>query len=232
MPPPDAAPELDHDPAGRPADGRPAVGRGRAAASTGLRVAIVLCVLGALVFVELTSRSGVAWRLTTFTYQVNLLAAAYFAWSLLARRPDARPGLRGAVVLYLLVAGLVWLLFLTDRSTGFTPANVALHVVVPLLALADWWLVRPRRGALRWWHPPLWLVFPAAYLALALAVLNGAGRRAPYYFLDPGSVGADGLAVNVARLAAGFLVLGYLVVALGRGVPPPRTGRDRRRIPA
>ncbi|OLM01436.1 Integral membrane protein [Pseudonocardia sp. Ae406_Ps2] len=181
-----------------------------------LRGAVVACVLAALVVVELTSRSGVAWRLTTFTYQVNLLAAAFYLWTLLGRRYDARPAVRGAVVVYLLVAGLVWVLFLSGRSTGFTPANVLLHIVVPVLALADWVLVRPARGGLRWWHPPVWLLFPAAYLGLALAVLNGAGRRAPYYFLDPDAVGAGGLAWNVLRLAAGFLVLGYLVLLAGR----------------
>ncbi|MEJ8277555.1 Pr6Pr family membrane protein [Pseudonocardia spirodelae] len=184
-----------------------------------LRGAVVACVLTALLVVELTSRSGVAWRLTTFTYQVNLLAAVFYAWTLLAgptRGAGARPALRGAVVVYLLAAGSVWLLFLTGRSAGFTTPNVLLHVVVPLLALADWVLVRPERERLRWWHPPLWLLFPAAYLGLALAVLNSAGRRAPYWFLDPDAVGAAGLASNVARLAGGFLLLGWGVVALGR----------------
>ncbi|ALE83828.1 Pr6Pr family membrane protein [Pseudonocardia sp. HH130629-09] len=183
-------------------------------ASAVLRVAIVACVLVALLVVELTSRSGVLWRLTTFTYQVNVLAALFYA--LTARRPGARPALRGAVVVYLLVAGAVWLAFLTDRSAGFTVPNLLLHVVVPVLALADWVVHRPGRGPLRWWHPPLWLVFPAVYLALALAVLNGAGRRAPYYFLDLDAVGAGGLAWNVARLAGGFLVLGYAVLLVGR----------------
>ena len=194
-----------------------------------LRAVLVLCVLGALVLVEVTSRSGVAWRLTTFTYQVNLLAAAFYAWTLLPGRFDARPGVRGAVVLYLLVAGLVWLLFLTGRSMGFTSANVLLHLVVPALALADWVLTGRRgRRPVSWWHPPVWLAFPAGYLALALLFLNGAGRRAPYYFLDPDTVGAAGLAANVGRLALGFLVLGYLVVALGR-VPAvvPRPARSR-----
>jgi hypothetical protein len=42
------------------------------------------------------------------------------------------------------------------------------------------------------------------------------GRRAPYYFLDPGSVGLVAVAVNVALLAAGFLGLGYLLLAVAR----------------
>ena len=181
-----------------------------------LRVTIVLAVLLAVVLVELTSRSGVLWRLITFTYQANLLAAAYYAWTLVSPRADARTGLRGAVVLYVAVAGLVWNLFLTGRSMGYTPANFLLHVVVPVLAVIDWLVVGRGDAGVRWWQPIAWLAYPAAYGALALIVLNGLGRRAPYYFLDPASVGGVTVLVNVALMAGGFLVLGYLLLALAR----------------
>jgi hypothetical protein len=69
----------------------------------------------------------------------------------------------------------------------------------------------------RWWQPFAWLVYPAAYAGLALAVLNHAGRRAPYYFLDPGSVGIAAVVVNTSILGLGFLVLGYLLLAMARG---------------
>ncbi|MDT5240904.1 MAG: hypothetical protein QOD97_3102, partial [Mycobacterium sp.] len=55
-------------------------------------MSLVLAVLLALVFVELSSRSGVLWRLVTFTYQANVLAAAYYAWTLVSPRADARTG--------------------------------------------------------------------------------------------------------------------------------------------
>jgi len=181
-----------------------------------LRAALVLAVLLALVSVELSSRSGVLWRLVTFTYQANVLAAAYYAWTLVSPRADARTGLRGAVVLYVVVAGVVWNLFLTGRSMGYTPANVLLHVVVPVLAVADWVLIGRGEGAVRWWQPFAWLVYPAAYAALALVVLNRAGRRAPYYFLDPGSVGVGTVVANTGILAVVLLGLGYLLLALAR----------------
>jgi hypothetical protein len=44
-----------------------------------LRTTIVLAVVLALIVVELSSRSGVLWRLVTFTYQANVLAAVYYA---------------------------------------------------------------------------------------------------------------------------------------------------------
>ncbi|KQY09121.1 hypothetical protein ASD37_01160 [Mycobacterium sp. Root135] len=181
-----------------------------------LRAAIVLAVVSALLLVEVTSRSGVAWRLITFTYQANILAAAYYAWTLFSPRADARTGLRGAVVLYVVVAGVVWNLLLTGRSMGYTPANFLLHVVVPILAVTDWLLVGRGTSLGKWWHPIAWLAYPAAYLGVALVVLNRVGRRAPYYFLDPGSVGIAAVTVNVTVLAAGFVGLGYLLLAAAR----------------
>jgi hypothetical protein len=183
-----------------------------------LRVAIVLAVVLALVVVATSTRSGVLWRLSTFTYQVNVLAAGYYLWSLAWPRADARVGIRGAVVLYVLIAGVIWNLFLTGRSMGYTPANMLLHVVVPVLALSDWLLVGRDQARVRWWQPVAWLAYPAAYLALALAVLNHFGRRAPYYFLDPGTVGAASVLVNICVLAGGALALGYALLIINRAV--------------
>lgn len=187
-----------------------------------LRVAIVACVAAALILVELTSSRGVGWRLITFTYQANLLAAGYCLWTLVSPRADARTGLRGAVVLYVVMAGVVWNLFLTEHSMGYTPANFLLHVVVPVLALADWFLVGRGVSQVSWWQPVAWLSYPAAYLVLALLVLNSAGRRAPYYFLDPGSVGATSVVLNVSAMAVCVLALGYALLAVNRGASTVR----------
>ncbi|MGB3481404.1 MAG: Pr6Pr family membrane protein [Mycobacterium sp.] len=181
-----------------------------------LRVAIIVAVLAALVYVESQSRSGVLWRFITFTYQANLLATAYYGWTLLNPRADRHAGLRGAVVLYVVVAGVIWNLYLVDMSAGYTPANFLLHVVVPVLAFADWVIVGSSQSQVRWWQPLVWLVYPAVYLGLAVVVLNNLGRRAPYYFLDTGRIGEAAVAVNVVILAAGFVGLGYGLSLIGR----------------
>jgi hypothetical protein len=184
-----------------------------------LRVAIVLAVVLAMIAVATSTRSGLLWRLITFTYQANVLAAAYYLWTLARLRADARVGLRGAVVLYVLIAGVIWNLFLTGYSMGYTPANLLLHVVVPVLALTDWLLVGRDQAQVRWWQP---VAYPAAYLALALVVLNDVGRRAPYYFLDPGAVGTASVVVNVCVLAGGALTLGYTLLVINRVVATVR----------
>ena len=187
-----------------------------------LRVAIVAAVLIALVVVEMSSRSGVMWRLITFTYQANVLAAAYYLWTLVSPRADARVGLRGAVVLYVMVAGVVWNLLLTGRSMGYTVANILLHVVVPVLALSDWLLVGRGQGRVHWWHPLAWLAYPAMYVVVAVLILNEAGRRAPYYFLDPGSVGVATVVLNVCVLGGCVLAAGYALLVVNRLATPAR----------
>jgi hypothetical protein len=180
-----------------------------------LRVLIVAAVVIALIAVETSSRSGVLWRLITFTYQANVLAAAYYSWSLCSPRADDRGGVRGAIVLYVVVAGVLWNLLLTGYSMGYTPANILLHIVVPVLVILDWLVVGRGLRIIRWWHPLVWLIYPAAYAVLALVVLNGAGRRAPYYFLDPDSVGMAVVVANMGLLAVFILVLGFGISAVG-----------------
>lgn len=200
-----------------------------------VRVAIVATVVVALLLVHVGSRWGVRWRLVTFTYQANLLAALFYTWTLISPRADARAGLRGAVVMYVVVAGLIWNAFLTDMSMGYTVANVLLHIAMPLLVLTEWVLVGRAQTALRWWQPLVWLAYPAGYLLAALLVLNHLGRRAPYYFLDPAGIGAVGVTLNVSLLAVMFLGLGYGLVAFGRsrasqaGVMPPVIRSDAGR---
>jgi hypothetical protein len=119
-------------------------------------------------------------------------------------------------VLYVIVAGILWNLLLTDYSMGYTPANILLHIVVPALATVDWLVVGRGQRSVRWWQPLVWLIYPAAYVVLALVVLNSAGRRAPYYFLDPDSVGMTVVVTNIGLLAVFILVLGYGISAIGR----------------
>ena len=160
---------------------------------------------------------GGVWRLVTFTYQANLLAAVYYAWTLVSPRADARIGLRGAVVLYVVVAGVIWNLFLTGHSMGYTVGK-------PLAARGRA-SAGDRRLAVRRHEAPCRSAGGSPSCGSRIrrptgswrsSVLNRVGRRAPYYFLDPGSVGVAAVAANVSLLAVGFLGLGYLLVALAR----------------
>lgn len=55
-----------------------------------------------------------------------------------------------------------------------------------------------------------------------MVVLNGLGRRAPYYFLDPGHVGVGAVAANIGLLGAAVLAAGHLLLAVNRLATPAR----------
>ncbi|MGI8720790.1 MAG: Pr6Pr family membrane protein [Geodermatophilaceae bacterium] len=189
-----------------------------------LRIAIVATILLAFVLVAATSRSGLWGRFSTFTYEVNLFAAAYFSWALVWPAASLRhPGLRGAIVLYVVVAGVIWNLYLTEMSMGYTPQNIMLHLVTPVLVGLDWLLIGRSQERLTWWHPLAWLGYPLLYLIGILVYLNSERGRFLYYFLDVDQIGLVGLARNVVLLAIGFAALGYVVLGLGRLAVTART---------
>ncbi len=174
-------------------------------------------ILLAFLITATTSRSGLWWRFSTFTYEVNLFAAAYFLWAVL--RPAAAqrlPGLRGAIVLYVVVAGVIWNLYLTEASMGYTVQNIMLHILSPILVGLDWLLVGRSQSRVTWWHPLAWLSYPLLYLIAILVYLNSERGRFLYYFLDVDQTGIAGLARNVALLAILFAALGYAVLGIGR----------------
>jgi len=53
-------------------------------------------------------------------------------------------------------------------------------------------------------------------------VLNNIGRRAPYYFLDPGTIGLAAVVGNICVLAGGALALGYMLLVINRAVATVR----------
>jgi hypothetical protein len=74
----------------------------------------------------------------------------------------------------------------------------------------------------RWWHPLAWLAYPSLYAVLAVLVLNESGRRAPYFFLDPESVGVATVVLNVCVLGGCVTAVGYALLAVNRMATPAR----------
>ncbi|MDP9791942.1 hypothetical protein J2S43_000454 [Catenuloplanes nepalensis] len=193
-----------------------------------LRVAIVVAAAFGLFFMENS--------LTYFTVQTNLVALAYYAWAV-RRMIRARevtspaPRLRGAVVYWLAITGLVAHFLLNNGANPFPPlvngddlifewCAFALHYVVPALALADWLLVGPFR-VIPWSHLPLWLLFPLGYGLFAefrAFVYPGYPNPYPYFFLNPTVNGYGWVAQQFGILALEFAVLAVLLLGLDRVV--------------
>ncbi len=160
-----------------------------------------------------------------FTIQSNLavgLVAGYAVWR---GRPDPSDVLAAAVTLYITITAVVYHVVLAnpaspfampqpDRALGEAFGNQLLHTVVPLLAVADWAVLR-RHGRLRLRHALWWLAFPLGYLGFAL-VRGLVVHRYPYPFLDAGELGYAGVGIVSACLAVVFWLLGLLLVGIDR----------------
>lgn len=144
-----------------------------------------------------------------FTVLSNILAAALFAG--LALRPDwmsSSGRFRGAVTLFMVITGLVYAVLLRpiEADVGLTDqwVNWVLHSLGPAAALIDWLLFPPDRPLARsslW----IWLIFPAAYLAVTL-IRGPIADWYPYPFLDPSHTGGYGAVAMWSLLILLFFV--------------------------
>ncbi|MBX7258140.1 MAG: Pr6Pr family membrane protein [Candidatus Hydrogenedentes bacterium] len=94
-----------------------------------------------------------------------------------------------------------------------------LHIVVPIMAVADWLLFDARRRY-RWRYAVIWIAYPVVYLIFVLSrgVLFP-GTKYPYPFLDVARIGYHGVASNGAIYGLAFVLLGLAIVAIDRTLP-------------
>lgn len=204
------------------------------------RGAAGLIALGALIvqYALLLERMGDAGAaalrfLTYFTLLSNSLgAAAFLAPAFLPQsgpgRFFARPGVRTAATLYLLVVGAVYHAILASRwdPQGWQlAADIALHTMTPIAMLIDWLFLTPKQDLKHRLIPPA-LLFPLGYGLWALALGAGNGFY-PYPFLDVSTLGYPAVARNLAILLIIFAALGAVMVAVGRRLPAA-TARGRQ----
>ncbi|MFF1378352.1 Pr6Pr family membrane protein [Streptomyces sp. NPDC058308] len=190
--------------------------------------------------------------LSYFTIQSNVLVAVVLglaAWRAWRGRHPLPPWISGGTVLFIAITGLVYHLILANDASGFSmtddaetlsamPAmsgwhslsNQLLHTVTPIGVALDW-LLLTRPGGLRLRHAGLWLLYPLAYLAFALArgalLPPGPPARYPYPFLDVDIHGYAGVLGNAVLFGLAFAALALLVLLLDRLRPQPRPPENR-----
>ena len=131
------------------------------------------------------------------------------------------------MVLAIILVGVVYALLLkgTVQLTGSAIlADFLLHVIVPVAAAAYWLAFSPKFG-LRWRDPLLWSLYPLAYFAYAL-VRGSIDGRYPYPFMNLDQLGLARTLLNALGIAIGFVLTGWLMVAIGRSVR--RVGASQR----
>ncbi len=189
------------------------------------------------VVIVVAAAFGLSFRdnsLTYYTVQSNLIAVAYFGWAIwrmigTKKVMSPSPRLRGAVVFWLAITGLVAHFLLNNGANPLPPlfgdgdlihewCVFCLHYVVPVLALVDWLTVRPHR-VVPWTNVPFWLLYPLGYGAFAefrAFVYPDYPVPYPYFFLDPTENGYGWVAQQFGILAIEFAVLAVIIVGLDR----------------
>ncbi|WP_405020159.1 Pr6Pr family membrane protein [Kitasatospora sp. NBC_00070] len=125
------------------------------------------------------------------------------------RVPDL---VRGAVVLYLTITGLVYLVALSGHDLGpLLPwVNTVVHRLMPLVLLADWAADPPGRPISRQ-RALCWLLFPLLYLPYTL-IRGAVTDWYPYPFLDPRHPGGySRVAVACTLVTLAFVGVGELI---------------------
>lgn len=159
-----------------------------------------------------------------FTILSNVLVALVCGVAALDPRSRAghwctRAGVRGAVLLYILITAAVYHLL---RAAHWHPQGLALladallHTVVPGVYALGWLWIAPVRG-LRWQHLGAWLLVPVLYFIWAM-LLGRLLHVYPYPFLNLTRLGVELLLRNAVLLLLLFALLGAALVLLDRGL--------------
>lgn len=110
-----------------------------------------------------------------------------------------------------------------------------LHVVLPLYLLLDL-VFAPRRRGLPWWSLAVVVAYPVVWVTYTMVrgtlIANPDGSNPwwyPYPFLDPNGDGGYASAFTyIAVMTAGLLLIGALIIAIGRWREKRATVSDER----
>ena len=166
-----------------------------------------------------------------FTVLTNLFVALAATMPLIAGfsrlgRWFGKPMVLGSATVSILMVGITYLLLLRNvwQPQGLQLlADIVLHYVVPILALA-YWLAFPPRSKLGVLAPLAWCLYPMGYFVYVFARGELLGSY-PYYFIDVTSLGYGKAMFNSFGLLISFIALGAAVLAVA-------TLRNRFRTPA
>lgn len=167
-----------------------------------------------------------------FTIESNILAVVMLGLLVVVRGEERTPvfeALRGAVVLYVAITGIVFALLLSrlqeELQTATAWVDFVVHKLLPIVLVADWVLDPPRRR-LPLWVAAAWLSYPLAYVVYTL-VRGPYVDWYPYPFLDVSLHGYGGVAWRCVVLSVGFAAGAVLVVVVGNRMAAFRVRRHR-----
>jgi hypothetical protein len=136
----------------------------------------------------------------------------------------ARPGVRTAIAIYIIIVSAL-VFFILRHLTTFEGldflCDFMLHYVMPALFVVDWVLFVPK-AELQWRNMFGWLWYPVIYLAWTF-VHGALSGFYPYPFLNTEVLGVGRVLLNELGLLAAFFVLGLVLISLGKLVPTSKS---------
>lgn len=148
------------------------------------------------------------------------------------RMPQWWDHLFGALVFYLVMTGLIYVLLVAPPGEPWWSwdmywPQLAHRRLAPLFVALDWLLVT-RTVAGKWWRPLVWLGYPVAFLVFSW-VRGAIDGWYVYDFLDPTLDGGWSTVLTMtAQVLVAFLVIAYLVHVAGNGRAVIASGHERR----
>ena len=197
---------------------------GRFLQLSGLAIGIVGLLLQTAITIPASMEAGrgffgsIVYLLTFFTILTNIAAVLVhlslistrgYAWLPFFAGARVRAGVAISITLVFIIYTTV-LRGLVQLEGLFLLCDILLHYVTPVLFVL-WWLVAGADGSTRWRDIPVWMTYPVACLAVALARAPFAGE-VPYPFLDFATKGWGAVLLNSLMMTTLFLVLSVLAI--------------------
>lgn len=153
-----------------------------------------------------------------FTILSNILTLILFFTLSLKPKIKNFEKIRGAVVLYMVITGIVYAVLLSkyDSVPGLMLpfANLVFHKIMPIVVVIDWIIV-PIKKKLRYGIISKWLVFPIAFV-LYSEIRGPIVSWYPYPFLNPETAGGYmGVTLYSIGILLFALLLGFLLIKIG-----------------
>lgn len=157
-----------------------------------------------------------------FTIWTNLLIAIYFTAILTSKDLQVkqffeRPGMLTSIAIYITLVGSIYHLLLTAVWSPHGLAKIVnefLHTIIPIYVIV-FWVLYEKKTKLKWKQIARWLIFPLAYLMVAMIRGRISGWY-PYPFFDLNELGISHLVLNIGMLLIYFFVLAILFTGIAK----------------
>ena len=165
-----------------------------------------------------------------FTNISNLMCALYFIFAATVIAGDKRrnggsspfPCFKGVCTMSITLTGIVAAAIIKSEFDPHTPqgiSTVILHVITPILIMADW-LLFDTKGRLNVFAPLWWLTVPYIYFVFIMVSARYMEEtmrlRFPYPFLNYEQTGIPFLIFTLAVMTVVYTCIGYLCYFIDR----------------